>query len=179
MKHAARLLSLIALLAMPAGAGSMATIQRGPWQLTLRLYNTKVKPGRAPWYMLEMKNVGRNALRVDARRFSLEILDPHGNLLEAQAGGDSSRAELPDDDPDSKWRFWLDSGISTATVAWSDRRPARKSLRHKDDEIPRDTGHTELWAYDYAVPGKYLMRAVYDHGEFVIQTGYAEFEVFE
>jgi len=176
----------------PAGAGSMITIQKGLVQLTLRIYRTKIKPSRAPWYALELKNVGMEALRVDARGFSLEILDPNGNILEAQVGGerrrpewealsadeDSSPEELPET-ADSNHQFWLGPGFSTVTVAWSDRGPGRRSLLHKDDEIPRDTGHTELRRYAFVTPGTYSVRAVYEYASVDIQTGYAKFKVLE
>lgn len=191
MKHAACLLTLIALLAAPANGGSsMGTTQKGPVRLTLRIYNTKVKPDRSLWYILELKNVGKEALRVDARCLSLEVLDPNGNPLEAQVGGERRRYErqlpagddyifTPEELPE---QFWLGPGRSTATIAWSDRGGGQYVV-HKDDDVAFLTGYTELWTYVFVTPGKYRVRAVYDQPQpeswGKIQTPYAEFEVFE
>ena len=67
-------------------------------------------------------------------------------------------AELTD--PANK--HWLAPGASTSTFAWSDRGPGDYPGRSQDDESLRQ-GYTELWIYRVLDPGKYRIRAVYDH----------------
>lgn len=67
----------------------------GPIQLTLRLYKIKIKAGDSIWYQIELKNVGKNNIRVDDNAFvvpggisigtgagiTLEVLGPDGKPL--------------------------------------------------------------------------------------------------
>lgn len=57
---------------------------------------------------------------------------------------------------------WIAPGTSTATFAWADRGPGEYPGRSDDDRSLRE-GYTELWSYRLLRPGKYRMRAVYDH----------------
>lgn len=66
------------------------------------------------------------------------------------------------EDRDPSKQLWLKPGASTATFAWSDRGPGEYDGRSDDDESLRQ-GYTELWVYWLLSPGKYHIRAVYDH----------------
>lgn len=66
------------------------------------------------------------------------------------------------EDSDPAKQFWLMPGASTATFAWSDRGPGDYPGRSEDDESLRQ-GYTELWSHPLYRPGKYRVRAVYDH----------------
>lgn len=268
MKYTGRLFTLIALLAalpcLAATAALTATAKKGPVQVTLRLHKSKVKLGRSLWYRLELKNVGKKALRVEDRVFLdpwaiyknsriksglyLEVLDPDGEPLTVRAGGDRQRYDWqPPAGEDysftpaeraeivslkEKWKregkslqeiaiaegSWLDSlvdkknlaeridprkqlwlapGRSTATVAWSDRGPGQYVGR-EDDDVALAAGYTQLWTYALLSPGKYRVRAVYDHAQpesaaefrkkygfsldpawVKFQTSYLEFEVLK
>lgn len=60
-------------------------------------------------------------------------------------------------------KHWLESGASTATFAWADRGDiVDYPGRAEDDESLRQ-GYTELWIYWHLDPGRYRIRAVYDH----------------
>lgn len=68
------------------------------------------------------------------------------------------------EDSDPAKQFWLKPGASTTTFAWSDRGPGEYEGRADDDESLRQ-GYTELWVYWLLSPGKYRIRAVYDHAQ--------------
>lgn len=59
-------------------------------------------------------------------------------------------------------RHWLEPGASTTTFAWADRGPGEYAGRAEDDESLRE-GYTQLWVYMPLKPGKYRVRAVYNH----------------
>lgn len=59
---------------------------------------------------------------------------------------------------------WLEPGVSTTTFAWADRGPGEYAGRAEDDESLRE-GYTQLWVYMPLKPGKYRVRAVYDHAQ--------------
>ncbi len=59
-------------------------------------------------------------------------------------------------------RFWLSPGASTGTFAWADMGPDDYPGRTDDEDSLRQ-GYTELWIYKFHDPGKYRIRAIYDH----------------
>lgn len=59
-------------------------------------------------------------------------------------------------------KHWIRPGVSTMTFAWADRGPDDYPGRLEDDKSLRE-GYTELWSYRFLRPGKYRIRAVYDH----------------
>lgn len=71
-----------------------------------------------------------------------------------------NRAELKD----SAKQLWLEPGASTSTFAWMNRGPGEYAGRAEDDESLR-SGYTQLWSYRFLDPGKYRIRAVYDHDQ--------------
>jgi hypothetical protein len=75
-------------------------------------------------------------------------------------------------------QLWLRPGASTTTFAWANRGPDEYPGRAEDDEALRG-GYTELWSYYFYHPGKYRVRAVYNHAhpgskkELTKEYGYA------
>lgn len=61
-------------------------------------------------------------------------------------------------------QLWLGPGASTATFAWMDRGPDEYAGRSEDDKALLG-GYTQLWSYGLFYPGKYRIRAVYDHAQ--------------
>lgn len=86
---------------------------------------------------------------------SLAVSDWNRELIEKK-----NNAEMAD--PAKK--LWLAPGASTATFAWSDRGPGEYEGRSDDDESLRQ-GYTELWSYWLLMPGKYRVRAVFNHAQ--------------
>ena len=69
-------LALIGLAFAPSWAGTLrpspektVTAKKGPVQITLRLYKTKVKSQKSLWYQIELKNVGKKRIRIEDRIF--------------------------------------------------------------------------------------------------------------
>lgn len=141
----------------------------GPIQLTLRLHRTRVRVGGPIYYQLELKNVGDRPIPVVDKIFRdpaaetwpvetvhLELMGADGKLAAANWKLMRPHGEAPG----SAQRYspapsWLQPGDSTSTVTWV--WPERGGRRAA---MP---GFTDLWTYDLNVPGKYKLRAVYDH----------------
>lgn len=76
---------------------------------------------------------------------------------------DSDWAERKEIDElvDSAKQLWLKPGASTTTIAWAYRDPDAYADHSQDEAQAGD--YTQLWTYRLARPGKYRIRAVYDH----------------
>jgi hypothetical protein len=66
------------------------------------------------------------------------------------------------EDKDPAHQIWLAPGRSTTTFAWADRGTGDYTGRAEDDRALGE-GYTQLWSYSFLRPGKYRVRAVYDH----------------
>ncbi len=64
------------------------------------------------------------------------------------------------EDSDPAKKLWLKPGASTTTFAWVNRNPNFDA--HAGEEAQAGD-YAQLWSYRFRVPGKYRVRAVYDH----------------
>lgn len=64
------------------------------------------------------------------------------------------------EDSDPAKKLWLKPGASTTTFAWVNRDPDLDARAGEEAQIE---DYAQLWSYRFRVPGKYRIRAVYDH----------------
>lgn len=69
------------------------------------------------------------------------------------------KKNMAEDGDDTK-KLWLKPGASTTTFAWANRDPDLDAHVGEEAQIE---DYTQLWSYRFRVPGKYRIRAVYDH----------------
>jgi hypothetical protein len=70
-----------------------------------------------------------------------------------------NKKNMAEDGDDTK-KLWLKPGASTATFAWANRDPDLDANYGEEAQVG---DYTQLWSYRFRVPGKYRIRAVYDH----------------